>query len=842
MQTRSKGGFLMAKLVMTKPSASGVALGGIGAGSVELFPDGEFHYWQIANPPRMTEVCWENKVDDGEKSTGALSFWVRTQKDGCRPVVRKLGMQCEPEDFSYRMFPWNKPVERIAFDGRFPVCELAYEDAALPCRVTGRATAPFVPHQTDIAATPGFAMDFELENPGDAPLTVSLLGTLVPEFCNDGGCRNTLSRADSFVGVTMRPAEKSDAPNCGEVCFSLGGDGEKSFIAGEYRRFLREYIFDDDSYGVSQESVLFDFRETGCLPDSEAGDPPPEIPEDPAALSDDALAALFGAYGEYPFAASVLRRIRATRSAYPADRDEQIDFLRAMRGQDRLHVGDPAEFGAAALASSVRLAPGEKKQVRFILTWYFPNHFAKDGRRLGHYYENLFEGAAEANDFLRTHPQVFEKAAAFSKLLYDTTLPEAYPDSWSGHLATLVKCSWYLKDGKFGLWEGQGFCGFHTTDITYHASFGLLALFPALQLGQMRMGAVFQREDGRVHHFFTPDLDHVGSGYERVDMNNQFVLMVLRDYLYTGDADYLNEMWPHVVRAMDSIGALDADGDGLPDRDTTRNTYDAWNFSGSPVYICVLWLAALNAAARIADETGDADRARGWRSLLEKGLDSLEKRLWNGEYYDLWRCGDERDETLMTDQLDGEWFLRVSGVDGNLSDDRVRDVLRVILRHNFDPDGGLINASCPAGRRTTLYSHKNCQTEAVWTGIGYVTAALCLRAGLPDAAEAIVAGIQENQSRFGALWDHWECGHHYTRPMSSWTTLNAALGLRVDRAKHVLRLDPAFENVTLPLCFPGVLGTAEVKDCKARVRLVEGSLDGWTVQIGEKENAVEAES
>lgn len=817
----------MAKILMTKPSASGIALGGIGTGTVELFPDGEFHYWQIANPPRLTEVCWERKAEDGESSTGALSFWVRAQQAGRRPVVRKLGMKTEPEDFTYRLFPWNKPVERICFDGRFPVCELTYEDAALPCRLTGRAVAPFVPHQKDLAATPGFCLDFELENPTAEPLTVSLLGTLVPDFCNDDGCRNALSRDGDSVGVTMRPAKQTHVPNCGEVCLSVGGDGEKSYIAGEYRRFIREYIFDDDAFGVSQESVLFGFREIGRLPDSEAIAPPPDLPEQPEALSDDALDELLERYLRYPFAVSVLRRIRETAPAFPVSRAEKALFLSALRGQKRLL--NAGEFGSAALCSTLQLAPGEKKTVRFLLTWYFPNHFSKDGRRLGHYYENLFAGAAEANAFLRMHPDVFRQAAAFSALLYQTTLPAVYPDSWSGHLSTLVKCSWYLKDGKFGLWEGLGFCGFHTTDITYHASFGLLALFPELQLRQMRMGAVFQREDGRVHHFFTPDLDHVGSGYERVDMNNQFVLMVLRDYLYTGDAAYLNDMWPHVIRAVDAIGALDTDGDGLPDSGTTRNTYDAWNLSGSPVYISVLWLAALKAAVRLADETGDASRAAAWRSLLEKGLASLEQRLWNGAYYDLWLCGAERDETLMTDQLDGEWFLRAAGIGGNLSDDRIRAVAKEVIAHNFDPDGGLINASCPAGRRDTLYSHKNCQTEAVWTGIVYVMAALCLSVGMRSEADALVASIQNNQARFGALWDHWECGHHYTRPMASWTTLNAALGLRVDAARRILRLRPVEKNVTLPLCFPGVLGTVEVRDGSVSVRLASGSLDGWTV-------------
>ena len=828
----------MAKIIMTKPSMSGIALGGIGAGSVELMPDGEFHFWQIANPPRMTKVCWENKEDDGERHTGALSFWVRTERDGQRPTVRKLGMRTKPDDFTYRLFPWNKPVERICFNGRFPVCELQYEDEALPCRLTGRAVAPFVPHHTDITATPGFYMDSEIENPETEPLTVSLLGTLVPEFCNDEGCRNDLSNDSGSVSVTMRPAQQTDAPNCGEVCLSIGGDGEKSFVAGDYKHFIREYIY-NKTFGVSQESVLFGFRETGDLPNSEVGTPPPEIPENIEEASDDEVAALFNAYAEHPFAASVLQRIRDTQPAFPADREEQSAFLMSLQKQkDRYYRSE--EFGSAALCSKVCLAPGEKKTVRFILTWYFPNHFSPDGLRLGHYYENLFRGAADANAFLREHrSQVFDKAAAFSWLLYDTDLPEVYPDCWSSHLNTIVKSSCYLKNGKFGLWEGQGFCGFHTTDITYHASFGLLALFPQLQLGQMRMGAAFQREDGRVHHCFKPGLEQVDGGFDRVDMNNQFVLMVLRDYLYTGDADYLKAMWPHVIRAMDSIGALDGDGDGLPEKETKRNTYDAWNFAGTPTYISILWLAALKSAIRVAEDIGDAARAEKWKSTLEKGLISLEKRLWNGKYYDLWLSDEEKDESLMTDQLDGEWFLRAAGIGGNLCDERIRAVMRVILDHNFEPDSGLINATCPDGRHTTLFSHKNCQAEAVWTGIGYAMAALCLSVGLRDDADALVAAIHDNQARFGALWDHWECGHHYTRPLSSWTTLNAALGLQVDSARRIIRLAPIADNITLPLCLPNALGTVMVKNGTASLRIAEGSLDGWTVLIGENDICIQ---
>ena len=78
----------------------------------------------------------------------------------------------------------------------------------------------------------------------------------------------------------------------------------------------------------------------------------------------------------------------------------------------------------------------------------------------------------------------------------------------------------------------------------------------------------------------------------------------------------------------------------------------------------------------------------------------------------------------MTDQLDGEWFLRMAGIGGNLPDERVRAVLSEIFSHNYTPDGGLVNVTCPEDRPVTLQTYRNCQAEANWTGIGYAFAAL----------------------------------------------------------------------------------------------------------------------
>ncbi len=480
----------------------------------------------------------------------------------------------------------------------------------------------------------------------------------------------------------------------------------------------------------------------------------------------------------------------------------------------------------------MKLYPGEKKNIRFILTWYFPNHFASDGERIGHYYENLYKSSLDANRALEEgYDRIFKSAVAFSELLYSTDLPSIYPDAWSSNLSQLIKDSVYLKNGKFGLWEGLGFCGLHTTDITYHASFSLISLFPDLQKKQMKMGARYQREDGRVHHCFKPDMKSTNNGFDRVDISMQFVLMVLRDYLFTGDREYLTSLWDNVRRAMDAMEKLDTDKDGLPDYDTRRNTYDAWNFSGTPVYISVLWLAALKAAAVIADRIGDKTCFDKWSTLLEKGKKSLEEKLWNGEYYNLWRNNDETDESLMTDQLDGEWFLRMTGLSGNIPDERVRAVVDLIFRTNFDNEQGLLNATVPRNRKTTIHTYKNCQTTAVWTGIGYAFAALALSVDLKEIADKELQSISDNQMRFGHFWDHWECGHHYTRPMSSWTTLHAVSGISVDFENKKLTFNPIDKNISFPLCLPDILAKVTFTDGKYDITCISGDLSGWDVGV-----------
>ena len=81
---------------------------------------------------------------------------------------------------------------------------------------------------------------------------------------------------------------------------------------------------------------------------------------------------------------------------------------------------------------------------------------------------------------------------------------------------------------------------------------------------------------------------------------------------------------------------------------------------------------SVSRSAGILSRTNELEKLRGQQSALEE-------KLWNGEYYNLWINENQTDESLMTDQLDGEWFLRMIGLEGNLTDERIRKVVELIF-------------------------------------------------------------------------------------------------------------------------------------------------------------------
>lgn len=862
----------MSELRTHASETSGIPLGGIGAGSVELRPDGGFYDWheifQLGGKPSAWPV---NRADaylttpNPDMPPDALAFVLRTQTDGERPIVRMLSMNPHAAQTLYPL-SWFKSVEEISFQQRFPAAHLRYVDAALPVEVRSEYLSPFVPHDARTAGTPGFYATYTIASRSDKPVKVSLLARLrnpVHRGLRDRKLANRVAVEGDTAFLDMTTIGSDERrPTTGSMTLAASG-GRLSWVAGEYGAYMGQGAgVGSPLYGSWHQGLYRDFR------DGVAGTSPglPYAPTKWRGISDADVDAMdfrkAKAFADelcaMPYAADMRRRVMQATPEALESADGVRNLIKSVLARLSAYGGsDDSSWGDGALIVSFELAPGEEKEIRFTLAWHFPFHYAANETLLGHMYENWYADAGAVCRFLvDNYDRIAPVARRFSDTLQRTTLPAVFPDAWSGQLGTLVKCSWWIKNGRFGIWEGLRCCGFHTMDISYQGSFPLLALFPELEKVQMGLSAMFQRSDGRIPHLLAIDFNQVDDDFERVDMNPQFVLLTCRDWMWTGDKTYLERQWPAVVRAMDNMLLLDGDGDGLPDHNTRKNTYDNWNFYGTPSYIGSLWLSSISAAARMAEDVGDTARAAQWNALRDKCAASFDKKLWNGEYYSLWVDGDTRDESCMTDQIDGEWFARVVGLPPGLPESRIVAVCDAVMRHNYSDEGGLLNASYPvafAGRRV-YHTFKNTQAEANWTGIEYLFAALLYAYGKTEDARRVVANIAERHARAGRRWNHLECGDHYYRAMSSWTLMLAASGFAPDLPNNRLTVAPIGDEACVPwvsstgwgyverkngtltlVCESGVMSFAElrVKPAPASARVNGKSIPAAISRIGD---------
>lgn len=789
--------------------SSGAPLGGIGTGFIELRPDGAFYEWQIFN-----SGSWAGNRTAAATRPRYLRFLLRSVKAAdATPQLRRLYLNTEESDL-YSL-PYVHDVESIEYDAWFPMTGLGYRDSTLPVRVTAVAFSPFMPGKTRESATPGFHMVFTLENTSGETVEASVFSLMenpVLADLEDRMLNNKVSHdgptTSLVMGTDAQPEERS---GIGNVCLSVTG-GDHSWLSGTFQQYAGSERWNTRRLHAMRLSLLEEIFSSGKLPNSEiARDVSREFKfssEEIDALSasqvDDWLDRLS--------ADAMFKRIFTDAEAGDPQQFNSLDFKRALLKEVAENLGPVRDaqgrmpqrpvWGTGALGSAVRLKPGERTEIHFVLSWFFPHHMArarqtsatgaapKAAKELGHMYANWFNDAAEINRYLlANYKEHRETTERFARTLVDTSLGNALAFVWSSQLGTIVTNSWWLKDGGYGIWEGLGCCGHSTTDVDYQGSHPVAALFPELKLEQSRRIIKFQNEKGQVPHNFAGDFDHVDNGFNRVDMNPQYVMMACRDYLWTGDRTYLEEIWPHIVQAMDYTASLDSNGDGLPDQNTGLQTYDQWAMRGTPSYVASLWIGGLRAAVRMAADLGKTGDANRWQAMLEKASASFDQLLFNGEYYRLWVDGSAHNDICMSDQISGEWFTRLIGLPTTISEKNLAAAIDSIVRYNFNSEFGLHNATAPKGG-TDLLTMTNLQAGGVWTGIEFAFASFLMDMGRFTDGARVVESVHRRYVRAGRPWNHVECGDHYSRPPSSWTTMITATGFKPDVPRQTLTLLP----------------------------------------------------
>lgn len=337
-----------------------------------------------------------------------------------------------------------------------------------------------------------------------------------------------------------------------------------------------------------------------------------------------------------------------------------------------------------------------------------------------------------------------------------------------------------------------------------------MLLFPEIQKSQMRLTRDNIESKGKVPHmmpgtFSCGDLDERG----RIDLIPQFVLLVWRDVLWTGDLNYAREMWQTVVDGLELFASFDTDGDGLPNNNGPDQTYDQFPLKGTSSFVGFLYVAALDAAAQMADMLGHIERAESYRSTFEKAMVELDRQLWNGSWYRLSydSATQTANEGVMADQINADWFMRQTTGAGLLPLARVQSALRSVLRHCSSPHGFVANCAWPKGGAVNIGRHTADQANWPWTGVEYALAAHLILAGLEPEGLAVTRNVWERHERSGARFNHIECGEHYYRALSSWAIYLAIQGFSFDACSEHLAVACHSKQTSTLLATPSSWGT-----------------------------------
>jgi non-lysosomal glucosylceramidase len=258
------------------------------------------------------------------------------------------------------------------------------------------------------------------------------------------------------------------------------------------------------------------------------------------------------------------------------------------------------------------------------------------------------------------------------------------------------------------------------------------------------------------------------------DLNSKYVLMVYRDWAFTGKKDtaFLKYTWPSVKLALEHLRQYDRDGDGVPENDGYPDqTYDEWIVRGESAYCGGLWLGAVRAAEEIARTLGDSSAAAQYHDLFARSQASYIKKLWTGEYF-RYDTSSQYKDNVQADMLAGQWYATMTGLGDLVPKEMQVKSLHKIYDCNVlkfaDGEMGAANGMNPDGTEIAA-ELANEQVGEVWGGTTFSVAALMLADGMKDEAYHTASGVYkvvwEKQGYWFRTPEAWDKTGHYRASM-----------------------------------------------------------------------------
>ncbi len=143
--------------IIDKRWQSGLPLGGIGVGKIELMTDGSFGNF-------TNQHNWDRPY---RWARGAFAA-IRVQADGGQAVTRMLRLRSDDE------YAGVENIAHTRMQGWFPRAQIDYEDPALPIKVQLNAFSPLIPHDIKDSGLPVACLSYVLTNSTDHRVQATL--------------------------------------------------------------------------------------------------------------------------------------------------------------------------------------------------------------------------------------------------------------------------------------------------------------------------------------------------------------------------------------------------------------------------------------------------------------------------------------------------------------------------------------------------------------------------------------------------------------------------------------------------------------------------------------------
>ena len=731
----------------------GAPVGGFGAGTFSRTYRGDFARWHIKNGVHKYQTVYANQFAMYQKAEGAT--------EGVAQVLAATHPQGELSTWK-----WDYPVGAGDYYSLYPKSWYDYRWDKFPAHVVQEQFSPILPDNYRETSYPVAVYRWHAENLTDRAVTVSVLLS----WANMVGWFRSFSR-------------------------DLSG----GLDAGNRNRLINQ---------EGMKGILFDRNRNGAVQDEWDGQ--------------FAIAALESPGLEVTY-----------QTTYLPEDTERSDIWKPFASDGRLANSDQnwvssGEKLAGAIAVRFTLKPEEKRVVPMVIAWDFPIVQFGTGRKWYRHYTDFY--GTTGTNALQIARDGLTNAAKWSDAIdawqapyvNDESKPLWYRGALFNELYTVADTGsfWGRPVGSdpktpntFTFMECFDYPYYGTLDVRFYGSMPLAKFWPELDKQELRQFADTVPQDltdkylwnwktqhtqalqfrvrkakGAVPHdlgvpeedpFVQPNQFSWQNTSDWKDLNSKFVLMVYRDYVFTGKKDqaFLRYTWPAVQEALEHLRQYDRDGDGVPENEGYPDqTYDEWVVKGESAYCGGLWLGALRAAEEIARALGDTAAVSKYHDLFTKSQASFVKKLWNGEYFRYDTASEYRDN-IQADQLAGQWYANMTGLGDLVPHDMQRKALKRIFDFNVmkfaNGEMGAVNGMGADG--TIIRTNE--QVKEVWTGTTFGLAALMLSEGMKDEGFRTAWGVYHVTYETKGYWfrtpEAWEIeGNYrasmYMRPAAIW--------------------------------------------------------------------------